>query len=267
MTEKFRQHYWSHLQKNTEYVTEKQFIYAFNESQKTGTWNSVHAHENCGELVFVSDGIMVVCAQNASYCAQKNRAIWIPPRVKHEWYMPTNTIDRSLYIHESAFNHANLNALHIIEVSPLLREMVIAMDELGLDFEMEVDKRLGMALIDRVCAAQKCTDMPPIPQNHKLIKLCTEFIITPDMHVELSDWSAQVHVSEKTLARIFMKETGLNFREWKRAWRMQNAKKDLEAGAQVTETALNCGYSSLSSFIAAFKKNYGVSPSKFHKNI
>ncbi len=263
MSEKYHQHFWSHLdnQKNT--ITEEQFIYAFNEEQKEGTWNGLHAHENGGELVFVTDGVMVILTKNTSYFVQTNHALWIPPKLEHRWYMPTKTVDRSLHIHSSVLkDYEQLNQLLLIEMSPLLRELVIAVDDLGLQFKTEADKRIGYTLLDRICAAKTCTDVLPMPQQAKLAELCTGLITSPNTQVTLSDWSRELCVSEKTLTRIFLKETGVNFRTWQNMLRMQCAKKDIEAGIQVTEVALNCGYNSLPSFIASFKKMYGVSPSK-----
>ena len=39
-----------------------------------------------------------------------------------------------------------------------------------------------------------------------------------------------------------------------------HARAQLEAGESVTAVALNCGYASVSAFIAAFKKLFGRTP-------
>ena len=91
------------------------------------------------------------------------------------------------------------------------------------------------------------------------INYCTRYAVI------LSDWSRQLDVSEKTLARTFVRETGLNFSKWQNKLRMYSAKKDIDAGLKVTDAALNCGYNSLSSFIAAFKKSYGHTPGALNR--
>ncbi len=265
MSEKFHQHYWTHLNDEKKTVNEQKFIYAYNECQKEGTWNSLHSHEEEGELVVVTDGIMVMITQNKSYFIQTNHALWIPPSVQHRWYMPTQTIDRSLHIHKSALDqYPTLKQMHLMEMTPLLRELVVSVADLDLQFNQEADKRLGLVLLDRICAANSCSNVLPMPQHLKLVELCTSLIGSPHKQVTLGDWSKELCVSEKTLARIFTKETGVNMRTWLNLLRMQCAKKDLETGMQVTEVAYNCGYNSLSSFIASFKKMYGVSPSKLY---
>ena len=59
-------------------------------------------------------------------------------------------------------------------------------------------------------------------------------------------------VSEKTLSRIFLRETGLSFRVWRQRVRLLGALPALANGERVTDVALACGYDSLSAFIAAF---------------
>ncbi len=263
MSEKFHQHYWTHLENKKSIVTKEQFIYAFNEEQKEGTWNSLHTHKSEGELVVVTEGIMVIITKQTSYFIQSNHALWIPVDLPHRWYMPIKTIDRSLHIHSSALQgYEQLKHLHLIEMNSLLRELTIAMYDLNSKYQTEADKRLGITVLDRICAAKKCSNILPMPQHPKLVELCTELVSCPNRQVTLSDWSKELCVSEKTLTRIFMKETGVNFRTWQNILRMQCAKKDIEAGMQVTEAAFSCGYNSLPSFIASFKKMYGVSPSK-----
>jgi len=50
---------------------------------------------------------------------------------------------------------------------------------------------------------------------------------------------------------------------WRGRARMQQAVVALSAGAPVTEAALDAGYQSASAFIAAFKRAFGVTPSRY----
>lgn len=261
MNEKLPEYHWDPNINRAELVNEEQFIYTFNEKQESGTWRCWHSHESCGELISITDGIMVVLDKKGASYVQINRAVWLPPRLEHEWYMPTRVANRSLYVHESVFaGFEELKDRHVIEVTPLLREIIVAMHDMKFESQNEANKRLGLVLVDQLCSARKYENTLPMPQDHKLIELCTQLMITPDIPITLSDWSEQLNISSKTLARIFVRETGLNFRAWQNRLRMENAKRDMEAGINVTDAALNCGYNSLSSFIAAFRKYYGSSP-------
>lgn len=248
-------------------MSKEQFIYTFNEQQESGTWKGWHLHECCGELVIVTSGTMVICTKTESIYVQANRAVWIPSGVEHEGYVLTKTENRSLFIHDSAlYGRKKSEKPYVIEVTPLLRELIVSINDVKLELENEENKRLGLVLIDRFCLARKCEDVLPMPQNHKLVELCSQLLIAPDTPTSLSDWSEQLNISSKTLARIFVKETGFNFSAWQNRLRMECAQKYLEAGQSVTDAAFNCGYNSLSAFIAAFKKHYGSSPGVYKRS-
>ena len=72
-----------------------------------------------------------------------------------------------------------------------------------------------------------------------------------------------VGASERTLARLFLKETGVGFRQWRQRLRMLTAIERLAAGQDVTAVALDLGYSSSSAFIAMFKRELGETPGRF----
>ncbi len=62
----------------------------------------------------------------------------------------------------------------------------------------------------------------------------------------LAGWGERLGVSEKTLSRLFLRETGLSFRVWRQRQRLLDALTPLEQGERVTDVALACGYDSLS---------------------
>lgn len=67
-------------------------------------------------------------------------------------------------------------------------------------------------------------------------------------------------MSERNLARLFRRETGSSFRSWRLHRRMQAAYDRLKQGESVTSVSLECGYSSLSAFIGAFKRLFERTP-------
>ena len=60
--------------------------------------------------------------------------------------------------------------------------------------------------------------------------------------------------------RLFQRETGLSFRNWRQRMRLLSSLALLEAGDSVTDAALGCGYDSTSAYIAAFKQLFGATP-------
>jgi AraC-like DNA-binding protein len=68
--------------------------------------------------------------------------------------------------------------------------------------------------------------------------------------------------SPRTLARLFVRETGLNFTQWKTRLVLVEAIDRLARGAAVTDVALAFGYSP-SSFAYMFRANLGVAPGEY----
>jgi AraC-like DNA-binding protein len=104
-----------------------------------------------------------------------------------------------------------------------------------------------------------------LPRHPRLLQLCNELIEHPGQAITLHDWAAQLGTSEKTLMRLFQRETGLSFRSWRQRARLLSSLGALETGESVTQAALACGYDSTSAFIAAFKVLFGFTPGELFK--
>lgn len=78
-------------------------------------------------------------------------------------------------------------------------------------------------------------------------------------------WSQKLGVSEKTLSRLFLSDTGLTFRAWRQRLRLLSALPALEQGERVTDVALACGYESTSAFINAFRQQFDATPGEFFR--
>jgi AraC-like DNA-binding protein len=76
----------------------------------------------------------------------------------------------------------------------------------------------------------------------------------------LADWAAQVHSTERTLARRCRRDLGMGFAEWRQRLRIVRALPRLEAGEKVASVALDLGYASASAFIAMFRRVTGATP-------
>ena len=72
--------------------------------------------------------------------------------------------------------------------------------------------------------------------------------------------------SVEHLSRMFHKEIGISYREYCTKIKMRRAIEMLnDVGKGLLEVALSLGYADESSFIRAFKRIYGVTPSVFKK--
>jgi len=86
----------------------------------------------------------------------------------------------------------------------------------------------------------------------------------PDDNRGLEDWSKTAHASTRTLARLFVSETGLTFRQWRQHLRIAEAITRLSEGHSVLNVSMDLGYASQSAFTTMFRKLMGRTPSAFH---
>ncbi len=262
-TEKIRRHYWNPREANVRFVDAEHFLYAFNLRQEAGTWSDRHAHAGYGEIFYYSTGNSVLCTERGNLACNLLRAVWIPPGVEHEWYLPEASLDRTLFVHASAVEgREHFNSLHMVEVNPLLRELIFVMADTPPDLTSPQGLRLGQVLLDRFEAAPPVPSPLAMPHNHRLVELCAGAVSAPDRPISLEEWSRSLHVAGKTLARMFLRETGLTMGRWVRQMRLQHALQRIECGWNVTAAALDSGYDSVSAFIHAFKKVFGYTPGR-----
>ena len=69
-------------------------------------------------------------------------------------------------------------------------------------------------------------------------------------------------MTARTAARLFVKETGLTFAQWRQQLRLLKAMQALSLGKSVTSAAGEVGYSDVSAFILRFKAAFGKTPAR-----
>lgn len=86
--------------------------------------------------------------------------------------------------------------------------------------------------------------------------------------LSLSDTADFIHVSAPYLSKKFKEETGDSFQNYLQRLRLSKAMSLLrEEVSLICEIASSCGYSSQHYFSNAFKKELGMSPADYRKNV
>lgn len=81
--------------------------------------------------------------------------------------------------------------------------------------------------------------------------------------IGVAEIAAYVGVGRSYLSVLFSRLTSVSPSEYLISYRIEQAKKMLDLGIPVTETATSCGFNSPAYFSAQFKKRTGKSPSKY----
>ena len=148
-----------------------------------------------------------------------------------------------------------------LEVSPLLRELILHIHTLDMLVEgMDKHDRLAGLLVDMIADSPVGHLCLAMPGESRAVAAARWIQDNPGLRSDLKTLAQSHGCSLRTLQRLFVKETGLTLQAWRQKSRLIYAVTQLNDGLSVTETAFGCGYDSVSAFIAAFKKHFGVTP-------
>jgi AraC-like DNA-binding protein len=222
------------------------------------------------QLAYCASGIVQVTAQRGpegadevTYIVPPSRAVWIAPGARHSVHVLEDAQFRTLYIDASA-TPGGWTGCRVIVVSPLLRELVSALDAPPLSRERE--ERLAQLVLDEIATADLHALGVPMPRaqgDKRLRALCEAVLDTPGHRSTLAQWSAEVGASERTMARLFRDELGMTYQQWRQQAILAHALPMLARGAPVSHVAAASGYSSDSAFTAMFKAAMGHPPGAF----
>lgn len=219
----------------------------------------LHAHSR-GQLVHAISGVMIVRAAGGAWVVPPGRALWVPAQVQHEIQTAGSVAMRTVFV-EPGLRPGLGDSCRVIPVEPLLCQLILRALDFAMDYPLGGREERTMQLIlDEIESAPTLSLHVPMPNHARLGQLCRQFIAEPAQAATLDGWAMQLHMNPRTLARLFLRETGMNFGAWCRQVRLLLSLPRLVAGASVLEVALDHGYNSPSAFTAMFRKELGVPP-------
>lgn len=237
-------------------------VYGRIESLPNRTLTHRHSHPWV-QFSYAIQGVLEVQTDAGRFVAPPQRAVWVPAGMPHRVFSSPHTEMRSLYLDCRVTGWAT-EGCRVLEVSDLLRELIRTFSRLPVEYQEDAaDGRLVHVLLDQLQAAPTVDLMLPLPRDARLRQVYRSLLAHPERQTTLGDWSQRFGLSEKTLSRLFLRDTGLTFRAWRQRLRLLGALRTLERGERVTDVALGCGYDSTSAFIAAFRQQFGCTPGEF----
>jgi AraC-like DNA-binding protein len=229
-----------------------------------GTTLDHHDHE-WAQLVYGVRGVMTVRVSDGSWVVPAHRAVWVPSLTDHTIEMLGIVAMRTLYIDPELCDGLPRRC-QTIDVPPLLRELILEVVRLGmLHREIPEHARLIGVTIDRLRSIEAAPLRLPWPTHPRLRKLAEAMQLAPAKQWTLEQAAKHSHVSSRTIERLFVDETELTFSRWCLRLRMLHALRLLASGESVTSVALSVGYQGMSAFIAAFKRELGVTPRHYYE--
>lgn len=228
----------------------------------TGTSTGWHSHPR-GQLLFAIEGMMMINVAGGAWVIPPNRALWVQAGEAHDVKMSGNVQMRTVFIDTSKVDALPAKT-RVLNVSPLLRELIVAATSIPLNYAVgSRDERVMQLLIDELHGADVLPLFLPMPADPRIGEICNALINYPADTSTAAQWAEKLAVSSKTIHRVFFKQTGMSFAQWREQARLFIAIRRLAAGDKIIDVALDCGYASPSAFTAMFKRHFGVPPSEY----
>ncbi|RJF98330.1 AraC family transcriptional regulator [Noviherbaspirillum saxi] len=224
---------------------------------------AAHSHA-WGQVTYALDGVVRVTVGNSTWIVPPQRAIWIPPAAVHEVATLEKARLRALYV-DAASAPFRGDECEVLTVSSLLRELVVALTQADADSEREA--MISALMLNELPRLSTQPIRVALPDDKRLKALCETLIADPASQLTLEDWAHKVGASSRTLARLFERELGMRFGQWRQQVRLAHAAPLIARGMPLSQVASELGYASQSAFSAMFRKTFGESPSTFFAQV
>lgn len=219
--------------------------------------SGLHNHQR-GQLLFTRRGCARITLAQQLCLLPPSRAAWIPPLIPHRAVMQHSVDYRSVYLTASLCKDLPPHVC-IIDVSPLMLAVLEPITDATFDSDWTQGRNahlLGLCLDEIRTAAQQAM-LLPMPEDKRLAPLLAALDQLPPTLALLEQ---QLGASGRTIGRIFQRETGMSYQQWRQQWRLMRAIELLATGRSLSYSASELGFASDSAFIAFFKHMTGRTP-------
>jgi len=225
----------------------------------TGTAFDWHTHED-HQLAWAVNGVLTIRSETTAWVLPPSRALWIPAGVRHETLSEGTATMRASYVRPSTCS-IEWTECTPVSVTPLVAELIGFLE--SLDLETSQRDHAASLLVELLEPVATSTIDVRVPSDERARRVALLLIDNPADSRTLSSWGDEVGASARTLARTFQSETGLPFGRWRARLRIRAAMSALATGESVGNVANLVGYESVSAFVAAFRRETGVTPSAY----
>lgn len=233
--------------------------YSYVSPRRTEWGDTVH-HEH--ELLWSGGGVVTVEALGRLWLVPSSVGIWIPAGVSHRVRADPGTVTEVAFFDPGLVQPA-WEGIVGIGITGVVRELMghnstaVMPDDVRLDVQ-----RLVVRLLAPLEVASLDVRLPAEPG---LRRVAEAILADPSDGRTTADWALVVGTSGRTLARAFVRETGVTLTRWRILVRMRQALMDLAAGVPVTAVAARVGYANPSTFIDLFRESTGHTPAAYYR--
>lgn len=221
----------------------------------------IHRHRK-GQLVVAAEGSVMCRTLDGLRIVPSNGAVWIPGEIPHSISMSDKGRSYCVFINPGISPLPESCAT--FSISPMLREMIFHLANLPPLYPLEgPTSRLVQVILDELAQMKAEPLHFPVSNHPRIQRIAAQLLEAPDDRRTIRDWAATVAMSERTLARLIQKQTGMSFGRWRQQLHIVIAVQRMSMGATVQAISQELGYDSPSAFTAMFRKHMGQPPRRY----
>lgn len=223
-----------------------------------GPW---HTHRRA-QFVHASEGVLTLRTAAGLWVVPPQRAVWILPGEAHKV-----SADKGFWLHTLYAEPGSAPVpprCCVTFVDRLLDALLTEAATFGYAYPAQgPEQRLMQVILDRLATLEVMPSYLPSAVDSRLVRLTSILEHDPADARPLEALAAASGMTGRTASRLFVKDTGLSFAQWRQQLRLLRAMQSLSDGESVTRVAAEVGYSDVSAFITVFKNAFGETPARY----
>ncbi|MDE1007087.1 MAG: helix-turn-helix transcriptional regulator [Paraburkholderia fungorum] len=223
-----------------------------------------HSH-TWAQVLYAVSGVMWVEVGREALVVPPQRAVWLPAGTVHSIHMMSEVEMRNIYFHERNVGHLSHRS-DVFEINGLLRELITSIAEHERTHARDgtyLDAAYRLAMLELGHAPRSSLRIAlPDASDRRLDALCRAVIDNPSISISFDQQAASVGARARPPARLFTRELGVGFAEWRRQVQLAVAVSGLAEGRPVSSIARSLGFQP-SSFSDMFRRELGAPPTGF----
>ncbi|GAA3780886.1 helix-turn-helix transcriptional regulator [Plantactinospora mayteni] len=225
----------------------------------SGQWFVPHSHPQ-HQLAWARRGVLGVAIDDAYWVLPRTRALWLPAKVVHRTGATRGAVLCSLYFEPDRCDQDWTDPTPV-GVDGLLAHLIVYLSRDNLSDDARL--RAEAVVLDLLRPLPATPIDVPDPADERVRAVADALLANPADSRSLDAHARVVGVSRRTLTRLFVHDTGMNFDRWRTHVRLRAALPLLAEGQPVSRVAHTVGYATPSAFLVAFRRTVGTSPGRY----
>ncbi|MFE6663779.1 helix-turn-helix domain-containing protein [Streptomyces sp. NPDC057697] len=225
----------------------------------SGQWFVPHSHPQ-HQLAWARSGVLGVAVDDAYWVLPRTRALWLPAGTVHRTGATRDAVLCSLYFEPDRCDQ-DWTEPTPVGVDGLLAQLISYLGRENLPDDARL--RAEAVVLDLLRPLPAAPIDVPGPADDRVRAVADALLADPADARSIEAHARAVGVSRRTLTRLFVHDTGMNFDRWRTHVRLRAALPLLAEGQPVSRVAHTVGYATSSAFLAAFRRTVGTSPGRY----